>query len=360
MNSNVQVLPVETLSVPGNINVDMASASGGGKRRLMVSDNPETLTPQSLPENTGTLWHDVVQTTRHSVKHRIFGWHYNLTGVDVQIGVTVENKCSDRIEVRHIERSLVISPSDGNWLIDVGQKLAVDCIGGTLEAIRPVDPYKFGAGNALLESFGLPAGSLAGFIYEFTVEHADGRGSLDYRVRTVASKDAETDLREITAPALPALPPPQGHPRGVWPFSLTDAVTPVYTVGTSANYRACASKTLSGGVPADLLYRAASSLLEPALDNSGQFGAVYQVTIPIRNTGSETKTVRIRINPRGGAFAGAVRVGDDVYGVPLLRDNTKACRIADLAVAPGETAFTFQFMTGGASSTPLGIYVTTE
>ncbi len=85
-------LIVESVVIPPNIHVDVESATEGGTRRLMLSDNPETLTDVTVPTEQATLWHDVVRTTTRTVKHRIFGWHYNKIGGPVKLGITVENK----------------------------------------------------------------------------------------------------------------------------------------------------------------------------------------------------------------------------------------------------------------------------
>ncbi len=153
-------LIVESAVIPPNINVDVESATEGGKRRLMLSDNPETLTPVTVPARQATLWHDVVRTTTRTVKHRIFGWHYNKIDAPVKLGITVENKSDAALEVRHIERALEIAPEDGNWIMDVGQNIAKSCLAGTMKRLKPVDRHKFGKGTALLEEFELPEGSL--------------------------------------------------------------------------------------------------------------------------------------------------------------------------------------------------------
>ena len=359
MSCKQENLAVETLMVPGNINIDIASAKPGDERRLMLSDNPETLTQEILTEPFSTLWHDVVVTSKRSMKHRIFGWHYNRTGAPVRIGVTIENKEEEQIEVRHIERDLKLSPSTGHWIIDVGQCLAKSCVGGTLDRIKPVDPYKFGKRVSLIEEFTVEDDVLAGFIYEFTVEHASGKGGQNYEIRTVVSKVEEKDLREITSAPLPPRPAPQAHPRGSWTFSETDATTPVYRVGQSANYRTCAGTKLTGELPADLLFTADSSTLPASMTNRGQFGAIYQINIPILNETNRDAVVRIRVNPRGGAFAGAALIDGKTYGIPLLRNNTQASPIADVTVPPGTSSYSFKYMTAGSASTPLGIYVTT-
>ncbi|WP_025718122.1 hypothetical protein [Paenibacillus sp. 1-18] len=355
----LQDLIVESAVIPPNIHVDVESATEGGNRRLMLSDNPETLTDVTVPTEQATLWHDVVRTTTRTVKHRIFGWHYNKIGGPVKLGITVENKSNAVLEVRHMERALEIAPEDGNWIIDVGQSIAKSCLAGAMKRLKPVDRHKFGRGTALLEEFKLPEGSLAGFTYDFTVEYGEGHGTLDYVIRTVVSKNTQVDLRQIHTDALPPVPPPQAHPRGVWSFSETNARMPAYVVGQSANYRACATKKLDGDPPADLLFTGARSELGPALDNRGQFGTIYNATIPIVNDSDEVRTVRIYANPRGGAFAGSVRIGNHVYGIPLLRDNTKLCRLVDISVPPGRSSYVVSFMVAGSATTPLGLYVIT-
>lgn len=352
-------LIVESAVIPPNIHVDVESATEGGARRLMLSDNPETLTHVTVPTEQATLWHDVVRTTTRTIKHRIFGWHYNKIGGPVKLGITVENKHDDALEVRHMKRALEIAPEDGNWIIDIGQSIAKSCLAGTMKRLKPVDCHKFGRGTALLEEFELPEGSLAGFTYDFTVEYGKGCGTLDYVIRTVVSKDTQADLRQIHADALLPVPPPQAHPRGVWPFSETNARMPAYVVGQTANYRACATKKLNGETPADLLFTGARSELGPALDNRGQFGTIYNATIPIVNDSDEARTVRIYANPRGGAFAGSVRIDNYVYGIPLLRDQTKVCRLADISVPPGRSSYALSFMVAGSATTPLGLYVIT-
>lgn len=349
----------ESAVIPPNIHVDVESATEGGIRRLMLSDNPETLTHATVPTEQATLWHDAVRNKTRTVKHRIFGWHYNKIGSTVKLGITVENKSDAALEVRHIERALEIAPEDGNWIIDVGQSIAKSCLAGKMKRLKPVDRHKFDRGTALLEEFELPEGSLAGFTYDFTVEYAEGHGTLDYVIRTVVSKDTQSDLRQIHTDALPPVPPPQAHPRGVWSFSETNARMPAYVVGQIANYRACATKKLDGGTPADLLFTGARSELGPALDNRGQFGTVYNATIPIVNDSDKARTVRIYANPRGGAFAGAVRIDNLVYGIPLLQDNTKVCRLADISVPPGRSSYALSFMVAGSASMPLGLYVIT-
>ncbi|WP_025678259.1 hypothetical protein [Paenibacillus massiliensis] len=348
----------ETMSVPGNINIDVASAQPHGTRRLMLSDNPETLTSTNVPEVDGTLWHDVVHTTDKTVRHRIFGWHYNKTGGPVRIGVTIENKNGAPMRLSQLERELKVVPETASWIIDVGQCIAKSCLAGTMERIRPVDSLQACRGVSLLEQFEVPEGSLAGFVYDLTLTRPGHRGKLDYEIRTVVSKDLTADLREVVSAPLPPVPPPQAHPRGSWSFSETDAIMPEYIIGTSANYRACAASRLDGTVPADLLFTAARSELGPALDNRGQFGVIYHVTIPIYNPLPEERQVRIYANPRGGAFAGSVRLDNTVYGIPLLRNNTQVCRLADITAPPGHSSYSFSFMVAGSASTPLGIYVT--
>ena len=42
--------------------------------------------------NNATLAQYDVKPTAATNKHRIFGWHYNTLGTDVNLGITVQNK----------------------------------------------------------------------------------------------------------------------------------------------------------------------------------------------------------------------------------------------------------------------------
>lgn len=342
---------------------EVAAAAQGSCRRLMLSDNPEVLDAASFPEAGGTLWHDAVQSGEDEVKHRVMGWHINQTGQPLRLGLTLENQSgANAIEIRDMKREVRIADASANILVEAGQCLAASCLAGTMEDHAAADCRPLAREAGLIEAREVPQGHLIGFIYEFTVCRSAGEGPLHYVLRTVASRRADADLRTILSEPLSAAGQP--HPRGSWPFSETLALMPEYEVGgTTHNYRALAkSRQFGGSPPADLLFTAGSS--DPlsgtgAVNNIAQFGAVYTVSLPIRNETGAPAQVHIWVNPRGGKYAGAVRHGGEVFRIPALPTNKDACRIAEYEAPEGLSTFTFSLMTAGESNTPLGIFVTT-
>ncbi|NGP45930.1 hypothetical protein G4V62_13600 [Bacillaceae bacterium SIJ1] len=344
----------EALDVPKNF-AEVASATPGDERRLMVSDNPETLTPDVLMDETATLWHDVVHTSETCVKHRIFGWHLNKMDAPIQIGVTLENKSEENaVYIQDINRQQHFRTN--GWLMDVGQCLAKACLGGTLEAIRPVDDQLVENDIALVEAATVPDDHLYGFIYELTIIRGKGSGPLDYVIRTVVSQDVCADVRPITDEPIPNDLP---HPRGSWPFSETIGTLSLYETGEEKLYPTCAPKALDGGPPTDALMVPEKSDVPGSKENIGQFGGVYTVQVPVFNGSEETETVEIRVNPRGGAFAGAAEIRGMVRGIPLLRPYNDTALIDLHEAPPGVSLYTFRYMTAGASSLPLAVYVRT-
>jgi hypothetical protein len=92
---------------------NIQSASLSGSRRLMVSDNPETLNSTTFSVTRGTLWHDYVNTSNTTVLHRVFVWHLNNTGGTVKIGLTVQNLSStNTIELQSVKRERRSNNSD--------------------------------------------------------------------------------------------------------------------------------------------------------------------------------------------------------------------------------------------------------
>lgn len=356
------------MTVPTNVFADVLSATTAGTRRLMVSDNPETINTAILPAATsnGTLWHDIVNTTATSVTHRVFGWHYNTTGTTIKIGLTVQNRTgTNSIRVQNVQRQKRSSNNSAEWTTYVGQCLSKACLGGTMDAWTPVDNAAFSNSVSLVEANDVPHGYLIGFMYDFTVARTAGTGNMSYTIRTVTSRDIGANLRTITSNPFSVQP---NHPRGSWAFSETHARVPTYNVGDTRVYRICSSTVLQGTArPADYLFTAAASGSTgsgiDARDNVAQFGVVYRVTIPIYNARGPS-TVRIRLNPRGGHYAGAVRraVGNNppvTLGIPRLDSASEVVTVTDYAAPTGSSSYSFDLMIAGNSNTPLGIYVTT-
>lgn len=348
-------LTVDRMEVPTSVFVDVESAFTSNQRRLIVSDNPEVLNESSFPGTACTLWHDIVRSDEESVTHRLFGWHRNETGQPLQLGVTVQNlSISTRIAIQHIRRDIYIQPLS-DQMIQVGQCLAKSCLSGTLDHYTSVDQHADVTNTAMIESLRVDTNHFAGFIYEFTIERDSESGELEYAIRTVASRDITADIRLIHSDPLT---PFGTHPRGSWPYAEVIASMPPYVIGTESVYRVCARKKMNGEESSDFLFSAsASELWEGAVDNTGQFGAIYSVDIPLHNDTEEEAVVSVYVNPRGGAFAGAIFVDGKVLGVPLMKDNTNVCLIAEVVAPVGVSTFQCKLMTAGESNLPLGIYL---
>lgn len=67
------------------------NAAPEGNRHLLVSDNPETLTPSLVPGTEETLASHEVESTTSLNEHRVFGWHLNRLGKKISIGITITN-----------------------------------------------------------------------------------------------------------------------------------------------------------------------------------------------------------------------------------------------------------------------------
>ncbi|WP_411349431.1 hypothetical protein [Paenibacillus sp. WLX2291] len=352
-------LTIEAVNTTGVVQYDIASATRGGTRRLMVSDNPETLSEANFPVRQGVLWHDVVRSNNGTVQHRIFAWHYNVLADPVKVGITLENRANHgALKIEDVKREYRIGGDEVNWITDIGGCISRAVLSNTMDARTADQTLIKQQQSGQIESFIVPPGKLLGMVYDFTVKSTDS-GEIQYTVRTVASRDTAYDLTLVKSAPLPLAP--QAHPRGNWTFSETNAVTPVYTAGTErVIYPTCAKTKKDGSLPADQLFTAAASEQpQDSLDNRAQFGVIYNVTVPVTNPGTQNRTVQISLNPRGGSYGGAVKIGDRVYGVPLMRTNQQKAPVYVASVPPGTSKYSFSLMIAGASSTPLGLLVET-
>jgi len=335
------------LPTPGNI----SSASRSGSRRLMFSDSPETLNSEVFSTANITLWHDYMNTSSTSVMHRVYGWHLNSYGASIKVGLTVQNLSStNTIELQQVYREKQTST---NYL-STGICLAKACLGGTMVSISPAD-NRFGQTVGLIEETTVANNYLFGFVYEFTVARYSGSGNLNYKIRTVATRTTSNNLRSITSnPVNPDSNPP--HPRGSWAQgALITGTLPTYTVGTTA------STNISNGSTDNVLSASASYDSGNARDNTGHWGAIYRVTLPITNNTGTTKTVRIRLNARAEDYGGAVKRSSGTNGVPRLLVNAdpNVAHVMDFSAPAGSSSTQFDVMHAGAASLAVAVYVTT-
>ena len=72
--------------------------------------------------------------------------------------------------------------------------------------------------------------------------------------------------------------------------------------------------------------------------------------------------MRIRLNARGGTYAGAVKRSSTTNGVPLLKvgdQNPNVAHVMDVSAPTGSSSAQFDVMHAGGASLPIAVYVTT-
>lgn len=342
-----EFLQKESLSIARPINVPNARLVGN--RRLMVSDNPENLTPQTIPTDTATLWHDEVRSSELSVDHRVYGWHINQLGQKVMLAITIENLSSTNdIEVHSLKGTY--RTSSNGWVnYDVGLPIAEAVLSGHLVPGKMSNTIVKPGKTAVIQVFELEDKHLIGFLNDFTVKKASGTGELHYKVRTVLSKTG-TSLASIKSDPV-KIDPIAAHPRGVWRSSQLETEIPPYTVGSGE-----VAYNISNGVT-DHFMSISEAIFdnEHCVHNPGHYGATYKVKIPIVNPTGDVKKIRVRVSSRGGLYSGAVKVNGTVYLIPVLAPATEVANIMDYEVRNEHETIELEFMHSGGSSLPLAI-----
>ena len=325
-----------------------------GNRRLMLSDNPETLNSNTIKEDNSTLWNDVVKENRGPVDHRVVGWHTNKFDKEVTIGITIENlSTTNTIEVRNLEG--IHRTSLNSWGdYDIGLPISEAVLNNQLRNMN-LSHNQVGSGETLLlGSFKLKPNELIGFLNDFTVVKTSGTGELNYIIRTVVSKD-NSDLTTIKSNPIP-IDQINLHSRGVWRGSELVAVLPTYNVQQASEV----SYNISNGVTDNLL-NANNSLVDNALSisNKGHYGVVYKVKIPYINKSNEEKTVRVRIGSRGGIYSGTVKTKDGVFNIASLKPNKDVVNVIDYITVENEGFIELDIMHAGGAYLPISINITT-
>lgn len=321
-------------------------------RRLIVSDNPETLDNLAFPYTEAVLWSDRVYTDEDKVDYRTYVYHVNQTGNTIKLGINITNYSdSNEIEIKDLRGSGKES-SDGWSIIDVGVKIAELSISDKLPDIDLANTVVGKGESITLDYFFANHEHLMSFLHEFTVEKKSGTGPLDFEVRIVASKNKESDLSRIHGPLLKAT---GVHPRGTWEYSEIYAELPVYKVGDK-DY----SYSISNGFT-DHLFTAEKSLGDKneSRDNKGHFGATYRVKIPIENKDGKPRKLLIRVNPRGGYYAGAISTPEGEYIIPPMNPFYEVCNVMEYTVEEGKDEVELVIMHAGGGHLPVSIDILT-
>ncbi|MBZ4668402.1 MAG: hypothetical protein PWP07_1663 [Epulopiscium sp.] len=325
-----------------------------GNTRLMISDNPEALNERTVPYDAATLWQDVVEEDEESINHIVFGYHENKFDEPIIIGITIEN-LSDTNDIELVTPRGVTKTSSRGWPIyDVGLKIAELSISNQLPIIA-LDRTAIRSRNSLvIDDFYVSSGSLIGFQYEFKVKKKSGSGKLNYVVRTVVSKVDGLSLTSVKDDPLP-IDSDNRHPRGTWTFAKLTTELPVYEAGSGQiAYSVSNGKT-------DNIFSAETSLGKEygTISNIGHYGATYKIKVPVVNNTGETKTIRVRLNPRGGRCAAAVKNYDGYFITPET-NSEYATTVIEYVLEDGqEEVLEFEMMNAAGSSLPIAINIIT-
>ncbi|MCM3716427.1 copper amine oxidase N-terminal domain-containing protein [Alkalihalobacillus oceani] len=321
-----------------------------GDRQLLVSDNPETLTPSLIPPAPRlTLSEQRVTPDKEQNDHRVFGWHLNQLGTKVNIGITIENT-SETESLTIPASSGIVKKSNNSWVnYDIGLPIA-DGVLNNRQQTKSSQGLTIAPGEtAIIDEFELYPRYIVGFLNDFTVQTS---GDDEYIIRTVLSEFE--DLTSIRTEPI-QINPYAAHPRGAWPASDLAATLPEYTIGSVEQ-----GYNLSNG-RSDHLLTAENSLstTNGAIGNPGHFGMTYHVTIPLVNQTSRAATVRLKATGRGGLYSGAIKVNGESHLIPTLKPNQDYVELIDYRVEPGTDEITVEIMHAGGAALPVALYIET-
>lgn len=332
---------------------NVSNVSYSGNRRLMVSDNPEILNENTIPADNVTLWQDEINSYNSSMDHRIFGWHINRLGEDIKLGITIEN-LSQTTDLEVVGPKGIYRTSPNGWSnYDIGLPIGEAVLSNQLINTKLEKTVIKPGETIVLQSFNLNNENLIGFLNELTIKNASGYGNINYKIRTVLTKD-DSDLTLIKSVPVP-VDEVNSHPRGIWPSSELFTELPAYSIGTDE-----VAYKISNGITDNLMNQYSSEGQNyGVVQNTGHYGATYKVKIPIINTTGETKTVRVRIGARGGLYAGAVKTKSGVFLTPVLQPFTEVANVLDYQVEGYSDSIELEIFHAGGSALPMAIDIIT-
>lgn len=337
--SQTNLTPVTLSSIPAPVPSDVFTPISG--QRLYVCDNPEPLTAATFSTPIVTLWDDIVPSST-LVNYRVFMWHHNDTGSTIKYGLTVGNAGSNPITVGAVKYETTVTSNGGDILTNAGLCLAKSLLGQTLTSGSTVT-VSSGAVQTVLE-FTLAAGQVRGMVVEFTLSSAS---NMSAKVRTLAGNSSTAALNTHQGAVIGSV---LTHPRGTWNYADVQGAGATISLGSGG-----VSNSIS--VLGSPLY-GSPSVFPGTLPNSASFGGVYKFNLTINNTSGTAQTANLYLNPRGGLFAGAVKVGSNpVYGIAKTTTD-QGVKIGAFSLASGASVVVpIQLTTAGGSSTPVAFFV---
>lgn len=324
-----------------------------GNRTLLVSDNPETLNTTVVPNSTATLSKQNVHSDNDVNEHRIYGWHYNSLGKNVELGITVENT-STTTSLNVTKSKGLVKTSSNSWFnYDVGLPIADRVLNNQLQQAESEGILIAPGETKLIQYYPLYNSYIICFLHDLDIQPVNN-GESSYTIRTVLAKNNE-ELTTIDSSPVP-INPYAAHPRGVWPSSTIVSEFPTYTIGDEQ-----VGYSISNGKTDHFLTKESSLEQENgSIGNSGHFGLNYIVKIPVDNPSGQQKNVVIKLSGRGGLYSGAIKFNGQVHLIPILKPGTEYIELPAYTIKESHEIITLELMHSGGSNLPLAIYMETE
>lgn len=303
----------------------------GESRTLLLSDSPEYVGPTGGILSAGTV----------DGAGRIYFYHVNDMKTNQKMGIVLENKTDRRTKVT-VERSLVVKPSPDYF--EVGRNVSKE----ELEPSKGTDtitlqPYSRHVIMPELDKVTVRPQDLVSGIVDF---HSNG--PVYAKVMMLREGRGTLGASYLTK----VLPMDHVALRGT--FSGADRTITVSTYDSTQG----AYVELANNREDPFLKGRDSLSNEQAVEDTGNYGVTYTVTIP--TTG--TMPFRLYFNPLGGAYSGSFEVTTvkgthqhtRVYdvGKPHIGDGT-IHSAAPLGKYKGGDTLIIRFMPAGASNLPI-------
>lgn len=340
--SQINLSPVTLTSIPKPVVSSGFTTIPG--QRLYVCDNPEPLTDDTFSTPIVTLWQDSVPGST-SVKYRVFMWHHNATGDKkngipghtIKYGLTVGNGGTSPITVSSIKYETTVTINGGDILTNAGLCLSKALLGQTMteESSNVSVPAN---SVRTVKEFTLQADQVRGMVMEFTLSSAS---AMSAKIRTVAGDNTTVVLNTHQGPIVGSV---NTHPRGTWNYADVQGSNATLTLDSS-------------GTSNSVAVLDQPSVFPGTLSNSAAYGGIFKINLTLNNASGSAQTVNLYLNPRGGLFAGAVKVGSNsVNGVSKTKP-TEAVKIGAFSLANGQSVTVpVQITSGGGSSTPIAFF----
>lgn len=313
----------------------VGDVGAGGK--LLLSDSPEEFT------ETGILYSDVVEG--HA---RLFYHHVNAMLYDKRVAVVLENKQNKPVKVTvyrqgiagpHLDYLLVGKTAQENYFASRG----VQVIEIPAKSAKILDEKA--------AAVRIKPQQLVNGIYDFVTD-----GPVQVKVMAVGSYADPLDEHKKAK----VLPADRHHLRGTFPYA--DRIKMPRQV-YDPNQHGQQVLTLGDGV-IDPYITGVDATDGSAVLNYGNYGVLYQIFLP--TAPAEKKMIGIKLNPRGGVYAGALELKINTQlqppvGTPGDRTFLESPDTAtDVGKIKPDTNLWVHFMPPGASNLPIKLIITPE